>query len=487
MSLSSSLLALVFGLLLQTGPPVPAPNATVADQPAEPHELPLRRIEGHPVVGRAQLVDLLDRLFAVERTEWLAKRGLLIIQMSEHKVVLFANTPYLLIDQQAKRVERALIVTDAGVFVPLGTVQAMLERLGVEASVDRRTVRPTPEPTPADRAGGSTAPGTRDAVPPVGTPLQPSIALDLLEPSVPARGPEPAMPALDRTPTTSPETAVTPPPLETMPARPGTPTPHEPEPTPRPTPTAEPTDTAQPTPSPSPAPVPAVPSMPGRPARRLPKLNVPPQLAGRIGLTWAQLADMVHRQTPRRITLVCDELLQPVGQKVRQDLEQEGSLEVNLLVTSSPKRTHPTLLGHVQSTQPQLLVDLMVNPVDTREEAMAAAVWVVHEAVWPEDQGVPSDSPLPQHRYLVHEYQGMALGSLLRDHLARRFPERGVRFELAPLYLLRRIDAPSAGVLIAVSGSEQLGRLHARRVDNLAGAVGEAIHAYIQSMHAVTF
>jgi hypothetical protein len=143
----------------------------------------------------------------------------------------------------------------------------------------------------------------------------------------------------------------------------------------------------------------------------------------------------------------------------------------------------------VRASRPELLIDLMVNPADGQggEDIVAASVWVVHEALWPGDRGAQSDSPLPHHRYLLHEYQGIGLGSLLRDQLGRRFPDRVVLFELAPLYLLRRVDAPSAGVVVSVSGAEQMDRLEHRREALLAESIIEAATDYIRSMDAFSF
>lgn len=69
----------------------------------------------------------------------------------------------------------------------------------------------------------------------------------------------------------------------------------------------------------------------------------------------------------------------------------------------------------------------------------------------------------------------MALGSLLREKLGQQFPNQEITYELAPSYLMRRLDAPAATVLVPGEGRDE-------RTQRLADAAAAAIAAYVRGM-----
>src|SRR5690606_6854637 len=121
---------------------------------------------------------------------------------------------------------------------------------------------------------------------------------------------------------------------------------------------------------------------PGAPARAL---QPPPSLAGKIGLSWGQLADVAHRQPPREVTLVYDQALAAAAQLAQTKLADGSGLNVTLVEAPSPRRDSEGVIGPALGSAPQLLVDLMLLPADS--DGQEFHVWTVHDALWPQDRG----------------------------------------------------------------------------------------------------
>jgi hypothetical protein len=218
-----------------------------------------------------------------------------------------------------------------------------------------------------------------------------------------------------------------------------------------------------------------------------PPLEPPAALAGKIGLGWGQLADIAHRTPPRRITLVCDGVQESLAQQLSQKLQRTVGAEVTVLLASSAKRNDPTLLSHVLDSRPDLFLDLLAcpPPQSAGQDTETFTVWVVHEALWPQDRESGRESRAPQLQYRRHQFQSLALGSLLRTELGRQFRDQTVLYELAPAYLLRRVGAPSAAVLVPAEGSGS--SVEADQSKRLANAIANAITTYVHGMQRVQF
>jgi hypothetical protein len=65
--------------------------------------------------------------------------------------------------------------------------------------------------------------------------------------------------------------------------------------------------------------------------------------------------------------------------------------------------------------------------------------------------------------------------------LAARFPDRPIVYEMAPDFLLRRVDAPAADVLVPVKGEAGAGTPLAP-VDRLAQAIADAVVDYAEGI-----
>ena len=132
--------------------------------------------------------------------------------------------------------------------------------------------------------------------------------------------------------------------------------------------------------------------------------------------------------------MVCDAALEGVGQRLKEILAAAADAEPVLIVAEQSRRDHPALLGRIRSGRPELMVDLMAltDEPAAAPEADTFTIWAVHEALWPQDRQNEPATDRPSARYRAHQYQNLALGSLLRTALGRQFPDRIVLYQLAP-------------------------------------------------------
>jgi hypothetical protein len=212
-----------------------------------------------------------------------------------------------------------------------------------------------------------------------------------------------------------------------------------------------------------------------------PPLQPPAGLTPQIGLTWDRLADAGHRIPPERIALVCDAALASVANGARDRLNERPTYQAQVIVAPSERRDQEALRRDVVANAPELLVDLAAMPAAGDDPAPPLMVWVVHEALWPGDRSGPPPADDPTRAYQPHQFQSLALGSLLRGELAAQFPDRLAIYELAPAYLLRRTAAPSAAILIPVQG-EGAQRRPALNPERLAQAVAAAVMDYAEGI-----
>ena len=206
-------------------------------------------------------------------------------------------------------------------------------------------------------------------------------------------------------------------------------------------------------------------------------------MAGSIGLSWAQLADLAHRRPPSRVLIVADRELERAAQVVADGLRSEG-LEAEVIVPPLRARAGSGLVEQVTTRRPDLVVDLMAaaNAEAAEQSEGALSIWVVNSALWPQDQG-PAATALEGPRvYRRHEFQSLALGSLLRTHVGDLFKEAPVTYELAPLYLLRRVDAPAAAVHVPTEAATD-----AEQSERVGQAVLAGVADYIRGMARVQF
>lgn len=197
-----------------------------------------------------------------------------------------------------------------------------------------------------------------------------------------------------------------------------------------------------------------------------------PQLGESIaGLKWADLTDYAHPREPRRMTLVYDEAFGALAQAVAELSRRAGGLEV-AMVEVAGRRDDPALIAQIARSQPEVLLDLVSLPGDKDRRFQ---IWTVHEALWsPRAKGPGPEARSLQELYAPHQFHNLALGSMLRSELARAFPDSTVRLELSPCYLLRRVDAPSAAILIP----EKLAGGDDRELERIARAVGGGFVGY---------
>jgi hypothetical protein len=196
------------------------------------------------------------------------------------------------------------------------------------------------------------------------------------------------------------------------------------------------------------------------------------------------LADLNHRQPPRRITLVCDRSLEPLAHGLESDLRLNLDVEISVVVAPMARRDSDSLLSSAVLSKPDLLVDLLAVPAEVEtEQDQPFYVWVVHEALWPQDRKLEGGMRGMAQNYRRHQFQSLALGSRLRTELGQEFSGRMIFYELAPSYLLRRTDAPSAAVLIPRKADEAASSVD----DRIARAIAGAIRTYIRGMEAVRF
>ncbi len=460
---------------------------------------------GGMVVERREFSGLINNYFPEAKVKWNPESGLLRIEAEGHRIDALLRTPALIVDGKLRKADRPLMKRRGRIVIPLENVLEIFKVLGidylpVQADSADQSAQDSPSPALEEQLEPQmpTVPGVPSTIfdrpPPSEMEIGPA---DLLA----EVGGEDLQPfdeyLLDSAPTSdsvfleqgTPEHALGFP-IESAPTAP-TPLPgHE-------------FAMEAPAGTQSSAPVPGGgPTVPrvvltsqtdpvnatNLASAGAMSLLPPSTLADRISLTWEQLADLDHRYPPRRVTVVCDQPLKAVGELLRGKLAITGSLDVALVTPATPRRDQGTLLNEVIAGGPQLLVDLIALPVsegiDPAEQSYM--VWVAHEALWPQDRQrarTARDPPAPYHR---HQFQALALGSLLRNELGRQFPDQTVHYDLAPAYLLRRVDCPSAGLIVPI-GRDEDPPLNAERAEMLAKAVYAALIEYIRQMERVRF
>ena len=432
----------------------------------EPSHLTLRREGGERVVLMQDLFEWLSGQFPDFKGTWDPIKSEMRIQADGAQIVVYGERPVIDVNREPRKVPRAIMLRRGRLLIPVATVKIILETLGFEADLGPDADVPVPQGTP----GGT---------PPAATPVPPAVPITALDPLAtpdPASTVTPAVtpdivPAL--TPAATSETSLDPA------ATPLSPTPAAE------TPMAQPTVPVEEAPMPSvilePEVTPAAGEAPPPAGESSRALQPPPSLAGKIGLSWGQLADVAHRQPPRDVTIVYDQALAPAAQLAHDKLADGSGLNVTLVEAPSARRDSEGVIGPALGSAPQLLVDLMLLPVDSAQEFH---VWTVHDALWPQDrQAARNAEGGITLRYRNHQFQNLALGSLLRSELGAQFPDGpAVLYELSPAYLLRRANAPSAAVLVPASlvGS-------AENDERVARAVFAAISGYIEGMRSVQF
>ena len=449
----------------QSAPPISADPDVQQDS----FTLNITNEGGVDMVLMQDLFKVVKQLFPEADLRWDPGVGIMQIEADRKKIQVLSRYPSIIIDGRSKTMPHPVKIRQGHVLLPVETVQALLGALGINFDYSKEK-----ESTSAPLATSTSTSASTIHAPAVPTTLL-----------APARG---------NVATTTPAPVVTP--LAELQL---TPTPPAPVPTPTPPlapplaeagkttdSTAHPPESAPPVVLPNFAQGTNKPAPAAAPSSESP-LEPPNALAGKIGLSWGQLTDIVHRTPPRRITLICDKAFEKLGQEISQELQVGLPSEVSLLVTTASTRADETLLSRVQSSQPDLVIDLMASPVPAiaDESAETPTVWVVHEALWPQDREAKKGDNNLDQRYRRHQFQSLALGSLLRTELGRQFPEHPVPYELAPSYLLRRVDAPSAEVLIPTSTGEEA--QDSEKTKQLASAVSGAVRSYIRGMQQVQF
>jgi hypothetical protein len=437
----------------QTPTPTPAPAATARPR-EESFTLELLQDLTGTNVRMPNLLALLDHLFPGGVTSrWDPLDEILRIDVQGKAFDLWARRPVVMINGTMNTVARAVMMRQGELQVPVETVELILKTMGIEYEINAppppTPTRPTP---PAVTLGSSTTLPLTSASTPAG--------VEAARIAQPTSTPLPTPPIFEmaRTAPTSSTTSAEAPVL-----------PRVMLPVPVEGATATPGLLVQP---------PAL-TASGSP------LEPPPALAGRIGLSWGQLADLAHREPPSRLTIVCDAALEEIARQVAQSVQVESNLATTVLVAPTARRDDETLALRVAQSQPGLMMDLMASPPAGDMATAAFQIWVVHEYLWPRDLAGGAQAPSAQmQRYRRHEFQNLALGSVMRVELGRQFPDRVVLYDLAPLTLLARVDAPAAAVLLPVDaegkpdpdGSERIGR-----------ALAAGVADYVRGMRQVRF
>ena len=215
----------------------------------------------------------------------------------------------------------------------------------------------------------------------------------------------------------------------------------------------------------------------------LPRARAPGIEASSGGLRWSQLADYAHREPPRRLTLICDRSLEEIARRI--ELRVSAALEISVSrVVIRSRRDNKSVLSQMIESRPDLVLDLMVSAA--RDDDAAASegnfeVWTVHDAIWPsQPRGDQPASKALRHVYKIHQFQSLALSGVLREGLALAFPGRAVSLDVTPSYILRRVDAPSAGVLIPRSILDG----QSRELESAIRALADGLIQYCTRMKA---
>lgn len=212
-------------------------------------------------------------------------------------------------------------------------------------------------------------------------------------------------------------------------------------------------------------------------APSIPPIDLPQIGESIVGLSWAELTDYAHPREPRRMTIVFDEPFAALARLVADLSRRAGQLEVELVEVGG-RRDDPALVAQIARSQPEVLLDLILLP---GEKDRRFQIWTVHQALWaPRAPGAGPEARSIQELYSPHQFHNLALGAMLRSEFARGFPDGNVRLELSPCYLLRRVDAPSAAILIP----EKLALGDERELERIARAVGGGFAGYTMGLRS---
>lgn len=206
------------------------------------------------------------------------------------------------------------------------------------------------------------------------------------------------------------------------------------------------------------------------------QLDIPQVGTSVAGLTWDELTDYAHPRAPRRMTIVYDAGFESLARLFGALAQRVGDMEISLVGVQG-RRDDRRLLSQVAQSRPEVLIDLISSPPAGGEgSGRNFEVWTVHEALWisPGKSGSESEARPMQDLYATHQFHNLALGSVIRTELARGFPDGTVRHELAPCYLLRRIDAPSAAVVVP----EEFSRAGEQATEKIARALAGGFAGY---------
>jgi hypothetical protein len=452
------------GALIRLMVCAPAPAQAQAPADAAPSTVPSQSFNlnlvdapGGVVVDMVDLVRMLETIYPGARSRWDAQRGMVRLEVANRRFDVLAGHKMLIVDGKILGVPRPLSVVQGRIYFPVETIQAILQSLNLDFELQAGVTTPAATATADEPAPGIAA------VPPL---------IDGTEPGG------------DQTPKTAPPAVVAP----------RTPSPFDAA---TPAPLAEATSAFQPldaTLDTTPAAGANTPSInlsvliserplaapQATPAPTSIGLQPPSGLSPRIGLGWRNLADAGHRIPPERITLVCDPALQSVADGVAERLNRHLFYRAQVIVAPSRRRDQEKLQREVADSATELLVDLMAIPNGDADPNTPLFVWVAHEALWPDDRAGEAAAGI-EGQYRPHQFQSLALGSLLRGRLGGHFPDRLVIYEMSPALLLRRTAAPSAGVLIPTAQAGGQARLPLD-AEQLADAVAEAVSDYAEGL-----
>lgn len=205
-----------------------------------------------------------------------------------------------------------------------------------------------------------------------------------------------------------------------------------------------------------------------------PEFQMPESLAEVEGLTWGQLADYAHRAPPRRLLFVCDPELQALAEKTGAYIARATDLDFDTLALEE-QTSKSDLLDHIAGSGADLLIQLMRTQSSEARSPRGFEVWTVHEALWPARSSLePAQKPVGRDLYQVHQFHNLAFGSMLGREVAKAFPSVPTRYTLSPVYLLRRVDMPSAAVLVP----EGLAASESAELDRAARALAGGVVGY---------
>lgn len=208
----------------------------------------------------------------------------------------------------------------------------------------------------------------------------------------------------------------------------------------------------------------------------VPEPDIPKIDDGPTRIPWSRLIDAAHPGPPTRMTIVCDSELRPVADRVASLVESGLAVPVQVIPVPDGRRTSEMLVLKVAETSPGLALDLALSTAgpDDGWASRTIEIWVAHEALWTADAVRASGA----NAFRRHEYQGLAVASMLRREFAEDHPDHTVLFHLAPSYLLRRIDAPAATIVLPWRATTE--------PDVAARAIAGAVGAYSRGMRSAS-